>query len=190
MSVMIRTVLLAVSAMVLSTGVSAQNLTDGDVRGFLNSMKELEVLSKNYDEPVIADDVVSMEDAATRMMAPFSSGLEQMRGHAAYGQMLDIVRDNGFSGAEHWAGVGDRVMRAVLALTMEANMSGADAKIASALRELEASDLPEDQKTMMRNMMQTGNQMLQTFSDVPAADKAAVTPYLSEFENLGQAGGP
>ena len=55
-----------------------------------------------------------------------------MRGHRAYNEIRGVVRDYGYADMDQWAALGDRVMRAYIALAAEAqggqfgNASGAD----------------------------------------------------------------
>jgi hypothetical protein len=46
--------------------------------------------------------------------------------------------------------------------------------------------MTEEQKEGMRQMMQSSMQMMNSYENVPEADKAAVLPYMSVIENLGR----
>jgi hypothetical protein len=77
-------------------------------------------------------------------------------------------------------------MYAYAALQMQGKRPDMDAQMAKALKELEASDLPEEMKKKMRDAMTVSKGMVETMDDVPQADIDAVRPHLERFESLSK----
>ncbi len=61
-----------------------------------------------------------MENKRQRSQAAFTSALEDIKGHRAYNEIRGVVRDYGYADMNQWAALGDRVMRAYIALAAEA----------------------------------------------------------------------
>jgi len=55
-----------------------------------------------------------------------------------------------------------------------------------ALEQIEKSNMTEEQKEGMRQMMQSSIQMMNSYENASETDKAAVLPYMSVIENLGR----
>ncbi len=115
---------------------------------------------------------------------PFTSALAQMRTHQAHEELLAIVQRRGFADLEQWAQTGDRVMRAYVAATMGAAAPQMNDPMKQALEQLERSGMSASQKEQMRQMMMSSQQMMGALDDVPAADKAAVTPFIPMIDAL------
>ena len=170
----------------LSTTIYAQApaLTEARVGQFIEALTRVGEVADQYDEALPVEDVESIGRDPSRITSPFSSGLQAMQSHAAYGQISQIIRDHGFADVSAWAATGDQVFRAFGALELGANGAGMSAEIAKAIEELEASGLPEAQKQQMLQMMNISSQSLKMFSDVPQADRDAVAPYVDALKNM------
>jgi len=187
---MLRILITAFVAVLFGGQVHAQSsdpLTPEMVKQFIDSMPDLQTVAQKYgDLPSSVDPNLTMEEKMAHAAAPFSAALGTMRTHAAYEEMADVVEGHGFSGMEQWAEIGDRVIRAYGATQMDAKAPEMDAQMKQALEEIENANMSESQKQMMREMLQSSQQMMGVWADVPPADKAAVQPFMSEIENLGQ----
>lgn len=60
-----------------------------------------------------------IQNKKQRSQAVFTSALEDIKGHRAYNEIRDIVRGYGYADMNQWALLGDRVMRAYIALAAE-----------------------------------------------------------------------
>ena len=188
-----KTVLIGLS-MLAGISAAAESLTSDMVGRFIESMNGMQEIADRYEDigesndgfNPRAMDKAAMDEIAQRAMTPFSSGLSEMQAHEGYGDLLDMIEEHGFDSAEQWAQVGDRVMRAYAALQMTAEMPNMNAEMAQAMKELESSGMSEEQKQMMRGMLQSSTQVVSAFNDVPEADKAAVKPHIAAIEAWGE----
>lgn len=174
--------------LLMPLGAVAADLTSDMVGRFIQSMNGMQEIAAKYDdivEPNSAFEPRGMDDVAQRAMTPFSSSLAEMKAHEGYGDLLAMIRQHGFDSAEQWAQVGDRVMRAYAALTIAEEVPNMNAQLAQAMQELEDSDLSEEQKQMMRGMLQSSTVVVGAVNNVPDADKAAVRPHIGAIEALG-----
>ena len=57
-----------------------------------------------------------------------------------------------------------------------------DEQMQQALEEIEKSNMSDEQKDAMRQMMQSSMQMMDIYADVSESDKAAVLPFMSAIE--------
>ena len=109
-----------------------------------------------------------------------------MQGHEAYDEILAVIERHGFSDLQQWASTGEQIIRAFAANSVETEMPQMDKQMRQALEEIEKSDLTDAQKDAMRQMMESSVQMVSSYTDVSGSDRAAVLPFMSAIETLGQ----
>lgn len=193
----------------LSGGVSAAEstapLTQESIQRFLQSMPEVEKLGEKYadgerggplDALAVRDQMAAMRGASNMppptseqleiAAAPLTASLESMRASTGYDEMLAAVKRHGFGSVEEWATVGDRSIRAYAALRMEVEAPKVEAQMKEMRENLAKSGMPAQQQEAMLKMMSSSVEVLNTFADVPAADKKAVAPFAAQFDRLGQ----
>lgn len=162
---------------------SASTLSDAQVRAFIASMPDIQALGERYPDLEDVDD----DDDDIDMANPMSSGIAKLRGHEAYGPLTQIVKRHGFSSPEQWGQVGDRVIRALLAITMDESPSSSKAEMAEALKQIDENpNLSAEHKDELKKMMSGGMQMMQSVSEVPPADIKTVRPHLAELQRVMQ----
>lgn len=162
----------------------APALTQTSVSQFIDSLTEVGEVADQYEEELPVEDLESIGRDPSRITSPFSSSMQAMQSHAAFGEISQIVQDHGFADVAAWAATGDRVFRAVGALELDASGAGISAEIAKAIEELEASGLPEAQKQQMLQMMNISSASIKAFSDVSQADRDAVAPFVETLKNM------
>jgi hypothetical protein len=185
-----------------------QSLTQQDVQRFLQSMPDVEKLGEKYGDDDKAkgmgamtsrDQMRSMGAGANmappskelleRAAVPLTSSLAAMRGNDGYEEMVATVKRHGFSSVEEWATIGDRSIRAYAALQMEDQAPKVEAQMKEMRENLAKSGMPPAQQEAMLQMMNSSAEVMNTFADVPAADKQAVKPFSAQFERMGQGTG-
>jgi hypothetical protein len=158
---------------------SSPALTDAQIRGFIASMPDIQALGDQY--PDIGDD--EDDDDDVNFASPISSGIAKLRGHEAYAPLTRLVKQHGFSSPEQWGLVGDRVIRAFLATTMDETSASSRAQMAETLRQIDDNPgLSAEQKADMKQMMSGGMSFMQSLDKVPAADIKAIRPHLAELQ--------
>ncbi|MGK0261366.1 MAG: hypothetical protein ACI96M_004826 [Candidatus Azotimanducaceae bacterium] len=171
-------------ALVLTTFTAhATDFNSANVGKFIQTLSTMQTLSDKYGEPSHISDM-SIQERLGNIDAPFSSAVESIEGYQGYNEMADVIRTQGFGDTTEWALFGDRVMRAFAALKMSGQEPQLDAHMAKAMKELEGSGMSDAQKKMIQEMMQSAGKVVNSFQNVPDADKDAVRPHLSALENL------
>ncbi len=165
---------------------TAGNLTRQNIEGYLDSIRDIQKISKKYNTEEIVSPSVSAGESMTQGNDPFSTAITQMQGHKAYDEMLAVIERHGFSDIQQWGTTGERIMSAFAANSVETEMPAMDKQMKQALEEIEKSDLTDAQKDSMRQMMESSLQMMNSYTDASASDRAAVLPFMSAIEALGQ----
>lgn len=179
-----------------SLAQTTKPLTASEIKGFLNSLDDVEKLSKKYgdtqkeNERAIAEAQKSLAtggpspELMKRAASPLTTSLPMIRESEGLDEMRATIRKHGFSSVEEWADVGDRSFRAYAATKMEAEMPEMNAKMKEARESLKKSGLPPAQQEAMLKMMGAGTELMKAYEDVPAADKVAIKPFLKQIEGL------
>lgn len=173
---------LMLACVLIAPKAFAQNLTEANVRAFLDSLQAAEpVLIEHEDELDEFEDDAEPADFS----AIFSSGLEQMKGHAVYKDIEKVIKRHGFSSVEQWARTGDQVFQAWVALEMEEQGPAAQQEMQQALAEIDNNPhMTEEQKVQMRAMMGTAMSTMNAARDVPDDTKRAVRPFMDELRAM------
>jgi hypothetical protein len=118
-----------------------------------------------------------------RAQAPFGSVMSQLQGHQAYNEILGIIRRYGFADENEWAMVGDRTIRTYTAMRMEKENPEIDAQMQEAIQQIGNSNMSEEQKQQMLQMMQGYTQAISDYGgEVSEADKDAVMPHIAAID--------
>ncbi|GGC68251.1 hypothetical protein [Marinobacter halophilus] len=175
---------LMLACVLIAPKAFAQNLTEANVRAFLDSLQAAEPVLREHE-----DELDEFEDGAetTDLSAIFSSGLEQMKGHAMLKDIEKVTKRHGFSDIEQWAQTGDQVFQAWFALEMEAQGPAAQQEMQRALAEIDNNPhMTEEQKAQMRAMMGTAMNTMNAAKDVPDDAKRAVRPFMDELRAMSE----
>lgn len=157
-------------------------LTDAQIRNFISSMAELQVLSDKYEGEF--EDRLQEEDFQD-WNTIFSRSLEKVKDHEMYGEIQQIVRANGFSDTDEYGQVGDRIFRAMMAHEMGQQAAQMRADMAQALADIENSpNMNAAQKQQMKEMMRSSMGMMESAGDAPEEDIRALAPHIDELKNV------
>ena len=119
------------------------------------------------------------------IQSPFLTATKEIKASKAYNEYLDVIKSQGFSSAEQWGQIGDRIYRAFAAIKLEKDMpSDMDQQMAKAMAQMKSSGISSEQQQMMMDMMSASQQALKQFENVPQADKDAVRPHMKAIEQL------
>lgn len=159
-------------------------LTDAQIRGFIASMPELEALGEKYPD-LAEDDDDDEDDDDVDFAKPISSGIADLRGHAAYRDLTQLVKRHGFSSPEQWGQVGDRVILAFLAASMDEGVGSSRAQMAEAFKQIDENpSMTAEQKAEMKQMLSGGMSFMHSIDQVPAADIKAIRPHMAELQGM------
>jgi len=179
---------LAVPVLALATfflAVSAHSeaaLTGRQIQGFIGAMPEFKALDTKFARQ--RKPIVEPPSAAgvTPDWAPFTSALPEMRAHPAHGEIVSIVKRNGFAGLTDFAAAADRILKSYVALKAGPQVQQMGPQVEQAIRQIEASGMAPAQKQQMIAAMRNTERMSAAIQNVPAADLAAVRPHLASID--------
>ena len=184
-----RVIIILVTSLLFTVSTSARGaelLTPQNIEGFIDSVRDLQEISTKYGAEKIVNPDISGSGSMAGAASPFSTAIAQMQGQQAYDEMLAVIMRHGFSDLDQWGTIADRIMRAFAANSMNTGLPQMDEQMQQALEQIEKSNMTDAQKDTMRQIMQSSIQMMDVYADVPETDKAAVLPFMSAIEALGQ----
>ena len=184
-----RVIIIVVTSLLFTVSAFAQTgapLTPQNVKGFIDSVRNIQEISKKYGAEKIVNPDISTGGSMAGAASPFSTAIAQMQGQQAYNEMLEVIKRHGFSDLDQWGTTADRIMRAFAANSMKTGLPQMDEQMQQALEEIDKSNMTDAQKDAMRQLMQSSRQMMDVYADVSEADKAAVLPFMPAIETLGQ----
>ncbi len=165
---------------------AAEPLTGSRIQAFLASFTELKAFAEQRQIHFDGERDKRHRDGSFQ---PFTRGLDRLRAAGAYSQATGIVRRHGFTSMESWAGIADRVLRAYLALSMQAQQPRMAAGMADAQAMIMNSPhLTPEQKSQALASLGASRRNLQQMQEADPADKAAVVPYRSQLDATFQNG--
>src|SRR5690625_3992140 len=122
--------------LLLPPGIFAQAeeaLREDEVRRFLVTLEELEVLGERYPDGTFEDIEIDPEAG----FSPIGASLAEFRDHESYPGLEAILRASGVGDEDSCAEIGARTLRAYIALQIEEENPQMPAELREALRELE-----------------------------------------------------
>jgi len=184
-----RVIIILVTSLLFTISTSARGaelLTPQNIEGYIDSVRDLQEISKKYGAEKIVSPDISSGGSMAGAASPFSMAIAQMQGQQAYNEMLEVIKRHGFPDLDQWGTTADRIMRAFAANSMKTGLPQMDEQMQQALEQIEKSNMTDEQKDAMRQIMQSSMQMMDIYADVPETDKAAVLPFMSDLKTLGQ----
>jgi hypothetical protein len=162
-------------------------LTEALIKQFMATMPDIQAFSTGMEK---SGKGAALEEAfkanaanAGSNLTPYSAGIASLKEKfpADYAQLAGIVGKHGFSSAESWADTGNEVIKSYMALKME-NMGPA----ATAMMQNMSPDMLAKLPPEARAQVEKSKKMMDEAAAVPAAEKEAMRPHMSEFENWAQ----
>lgn len=155
--------------------VRAEALPGEHVEGFVNAMKDLKPYFDQY-----ADEIGDDGDASStaKLVTDWASGLKR---HA---DLMEILEKHGFD-EKSWVAVTPLVMKAYMTVKLGAEGRNIPAQMAESLKEIESNpDIPEAQKTEIRDSIQRGIEEFEKSLDAPIEHQDAIRPYLGQLDEI------
>ena len=153
-----------------------------DVRAFVAALPEAGAWGEEHRQRFVRPQPADGDDTGAHIATPFTSAVEAIRAQGEAEELEAIVRRHGFTGLDHWGQVGDRLMRAYLALRIDAEQPLVRQQMQEARERVQASvNLSAERKQQMLTMMDSAVETMRMV-EAPEADKAAVRPHLEALE--------
>jgi len=166
MKSLFRSVAIACWLCVLPANAWSAGLTEAQVRGTLGALQELE---QEFGE-------------AREARKPGADFGAFAQGQDDLARALAILQRHGFAGLEAWSEVSQRVVNAYMAAKLAEEQPGMAEEMARTRAEIEASDMPAEQKRQMLALLEQSLASMQALADAPAEDLAAVRALLPELD--------
>lgn len=178
---------LAVTLTLATLPAQARDLNEQTIRDFVDTLEAAESLEPELD--TLSDEVLAERQAEQPDFSRvFSDLVASMRGDPLYDDLEGIAQDHGFTDLQAWAGTGDRIFRAWMAIELEQEAPTSDQEIAQALAEIENSPhMTEAQKAQMRAMMENAMSVMESARNAPPEDVAAVRPHMDLLREFSEA---
>lgn len=172
--------LLAVALTMMASFTMAADLTKQEVTAWINSMSTLQGWLDAHEDkmPQHEDDGMSGGD----MESIIARGITDLKSAGLYNDFNKEVKKAGFDSVEHWANTSQRVTMGYLALEIADQEQGVSlSQLEAQMKQVRESDLPEEQKKMMEDMMSTSLQMMKSVQNVSESDKAVLRPFRAQL---------
>ncbi|WP_404383484.1 hypothetical protein [Caenispirillum salinarum] len=146
-------------------------LTDRTMEAFVASIPAMRAWTEQHDDAAraVAPKVLKPSVLSGN---PFALVVEELRGSDAYTAMGATVGRHGFDTPEAWAGVANRVTKALGVLASRTDQ--ADNALAEAQREIETNPrITAEDRMKLKGLLMA----LSLFANAPEADVAVVAPY-------------
>lgn len=182
----IKTLALA-SLMSLSTLGFAGDLSDAEINKWVTAATALQSWGKQHEK----SDLVPAGTEAVTMKNPahaFSTGINEAKKTPYYGEIQGVLKQNGYSDADEWAQLGDRIITAHVANTMAKHKEVTPQQMGAAMQQMQNNpNIPPQLRAQMEQVMHGSQAMMQSAQQAPATDKAAVQRNASTLEKFFKA---
>jgi hypothetical protein len=158
-------VLLMLLLLLIASPLPAAGLTEAQVRGTLGAIQELEATFGQGGR----------EQGA-------SPDLRDLAGGQDIDRAMAILRRHGFHSVEEWTAIAQRVVNAYMAIKFADEQPDAEAELARARAEIEASDMSPEQKRQMLAMLEQSMAAMRSMSSAPPEDVATVRGLQPELD--------
>ncbi|WP_045221524.1 hypothetical protein [Desulfonatronum thioautotrophicum] len=151
-------------------------LSEHDVERILDSMRELKT---QIDEVETKLPDLDREDSDFSLVGIQKSLMETF---AESHELSTVVTHKGYSSVDQWAEEGARIIRAMMAITVDeavAKTPDFKAKVRA-----DPNMTPEAAETIVRSMKDFNQEFQALFSDVPQADIEVVRPFISQLDEV------
>ncbi|MFD2230992.1 hypothetical protein [Alkalimarinus sediminis] len=169
-----KTLLASAGLLLASLAQAEQPLTQQNIEQWLNSIDSIQQWAEGQE---------ALEDnPAEEVNDTFSADMliNQLKAANLYHEAEDIIQKSGFDSAEEWADIQMRIIKSMIALEIE--KENVDVDVQAQLDQIRNNpSIPDEQKEMMINMMQSSMKMMESMSNASPADKAAIKPYIEQI---------
>lgn len=175
-------------SLVLALPAFALELTDKNVQQWMQSYTAIVEWSQTQDKKDLAFLEQEHSQNIPKMESLFSDAILQMKGHKIYKDFAAVLKKSGFSDAQEWAQLGDRIMVASMAVELEKQSAVNSQQRAQMKQAMDAlmnnPNLSAEQKAQMQQMMGMTTQVLEATDKAPAKDKEVMRRHIDEMKAL------
>lgn len=170
-----KTLIVTLGLLIASTAQAEQPLTNQQIEQWLSSIDSIQKWAESNE--------ALQDESAQGPNDSFSADMliNQLKAANLYDEAEDIIQENGFDSPEQWADIQMRIIKSMISLEIE--KENVDADVQAQLDQIKNNpSIPDEQKEMMMNMMQSSMKMMESMSNASPADKAAIKPYIQQIK--------
>lgn len=169
-----KTLVVTLVMLTASIAQAEQPLTNQQIEQWLSSIDSIQKWAES-NEALQDDPTQDPNDSFSADML-----INQLKAANLYDEAEDIIQENGFDSPEQWADIQMRIIKSMISLEIEKENINAD--VQAQLDQIKNNpSIPDEQKEMMMNMMQSSMKMMESMSNASPADKAAIKPYIQQI---------
>ncbi|GGY61348.1 hypothetical protein [Marinobacter zhanjiangensis] len=171
-------IMCAMVSSLLAAGIAqAETLTSTRIQSFLDTRDDLAGFDDDY--PGLQQASEEIRD----MTSPLSSAIPALEQFPEARKHLEkTVTEHGFDSVEDWANVGDRIILAQIAISMQ-DMSAEERAMSEEMMSADyGEDMPEYMKERAREMAAGARAMRSAAEAVPPEDIEAVRPFMNQLD--------
>ncbi|RFB05284.1 hypothetical protein [Parvularcula marina] len=174
---------LSAFAVLITAQASAKNFTTADVENFIKVSEELKGLEDRYPDADLGVDTSDMKSFTQMIdengnLKVYRRVLSDMPEGPARKEVVSAIKSNGFSSTDEFAPKADAIIMTYLAIELgKQDMSGMDQMTPEMM-----AAMPPSVQAQMGPVIK----MINAAKNVPAADKATLTPLLPKLEAVFQ----
>lgn len=164
---------LAITLSLSSFGFAA-DLTDAEIQKWVTAATALQTWGKQHkSEDVLPEgaQVIAMKNPAHA----FTQSISQAKNSPYYGEIQGLLKKNGYSDADEWAQLGDRIITAHAANAMGNHKEISPEQMGMAMQQMQNNpNIPAHLRAQMEQAMQGSQAMMKSAQNAPEADKIVV----------------
>ncbi len=170
-------------AMQVPAATTPPTLTAKEVSAALATTRDLRPLHAKYG-PQLAEYAKTIKPPEPGQQQDPCKITPEVENAPGFGEMEQVVRNNGFKNGEAYCRVMERVLRAYTAVQVEEHAGELQQKLQEARAQIEAdTNMPAEQKQELLTRL-TEHPMLRAARNVPAEDKQVIAPFRAEMDQL------
>ena len=159
-----------------NVGFTQEALNKKLIENWIGAQEELSVWSKKYEDKIEKYENNAMPNTPNDLLAPLKQA-------GLYKEFRSKIKKYGFDNPESWASYTLRIFNAVTASQMQGAMQNINIK--EQIAQIEKSEyMNEEQKQQMISSLKTSLASLEQMRQAPAADIAAIKPYIGRIMSV------
>lgn len=176
--------LLSITLLATSQSALAENLTDKQVTQWMKAWPQLQAYGEKHEKDFKQFEEKMSNGEKAKIGEWFTNISHTLKASGHYDEYTSLLKKNGFSSVEDWADISNRIIEAVMSASIKKQDPAVMAQMKASMEQLNAANLPPEQKKMMMQMMQQSQDMFKSMDNVPAADVSLISKHLPALTKL------
>lgn len=152
----------------------AAELSDAEIQKWVTAATALQAWGKQHNSKTAVPEgqqAITMKNPAHA----FTHGINEAKKTPHYGDIQGVLKQNGYSNADEWAQLGDRIITAYAANAMGKNKQVTPDQMGMAMQQMQNNpNIPPHLRAQMEQAMQGTQAMMESAQKAPEEDKRVV----------------